>query len=313
MRGVVARRCCLAVVLIGSPAAAAPDRPLGCAEITECCDRCSSACPAGVRRLACLLGCNRKCRRQGCPSALPLYDAVTSCIQKHCLRPCMSGPTPECRQCGGRHCQEPRQRCDAHRCGPGATCVELAPPVVRPDEAPTTQPAGLLTGTALQPGQRGYKSAAVATSASVAAALLPVVAGGFSTRSGPAAGLWVGLGLIAAGQTFGPSVGFWYAGERAPLTWYRLGVSLAALGTAGYPFYGYGGRLDHYDHDLAAGLLAATVVLETAAILLAAWDLSAIGEAVERHNRRPPARGGAALLPVALPGGGGLGLVGWLR
>ena len=334
-----ASRCCLAVVLIGSPAAAASDRPLSCGEIAECSDRCCGACPAGVRRLGCVLACNKQCRRQGCQSALPVYDALTSCIRKHCLRSCMGGPSPECRQCGARNCQEPRRHCEAHRCSPAAGCPEGLLLAYRPDDSapapvtdgagaahktrsleptavvPATQPetAALVRGTPLQPGQRGYKSTAVAASASVAATLIPIIAGGFITRTRTPGGLWAGLGLIALGQSFGPAVGFWYAGEKAPLTWYRLAVSFAALGTAAYPFYAYGGRVDRYNGDLAAGLLTATIVLETVAILLAAWDLSALSDAVEHHNNRPPARRTtAALVPVLMPGGGGLGLTGWM-
>lgn len=197
---------------------------------------------------------------------------------------------------------------------PAAAAATAAPPAPAP---PASQPFGpLLRGKSLQPGERGYKSLAWAAAWSFGITLLPVVMGGFLSSNPKDGVMWTGLGLIAAAQSFGPSAGFWYAQEKPRFTWYRLALSGIALAAAGYPLYAYTGRLDHYNSGGAATLVTIAIVAEAACLALAAWDLSNLGDAVERHNERSARmptsqpRAQAAVAPVFVPGGGGVSLVG---
>ncbi|MBI5482029.1 MAG: hypothetical protein HY906_24450 [Deltaproteobacteria bacterium] len=202
---------------------------------------------------------------------------------------------------------------------PPAAAATATPPLVTPASQPLAEP--LLKGKSLQPGERGHKSLAWAAAWSFGSTLLPVLMGGFLTRSQQDDVMWTGLGLIAAAQSFGPSAGYWYARERARFTWYRLALSGIALAAAGYPLYAYTGRLESYNSGGAAALVTLAVVAEAVTLALAAWDLSLLGDAVERHNERPvrpPAsqplkvRAAAPMVaPVVVPGGGGVGLTGW--
>jgi hypothetical protein len=201
---------------------------------------------------------------------------------------------------------------------PTAAAATAAPPPGAPASQPFTGP--LLKGKSLQPGERGYKSLAWAAAWSFGVTLLPVVMGGFLTNNPKDGVMWTGLGLIAAAQSFGPSAGYWYAREQPRFTWYRLALSGIAVAAAGYPLYAYTGRLDHYNGGAAAALVTIAIVAEAVTLALAAWDLSLLGDAVERHNERParvPAsqpRKVRALAPVVapvpLPGGGGLAVGG---
>jgi hypothetical protein len=188
-----------------------------------------------------------------------------------------------------------------------------APPASAPASAPLEPP--LLKTKTLQPGERGYKSLAWAAAWSFGITLLPVVMGGFLANNPKDGVKWTGLGLIAAAQSLGPSAGFWYAGEKPRFTWWRLALSGIALAAAGYPLYAYTGRFDHYNTGGAAALVSIAIAAEAAALALAAWDLSHLGEAVDRHNERPvkpasPPRVRAAVAPVGVPGGGGVGVLG---
>jgi hypothetical protein len=201
---------------------------------------------------------------------------------------------------------------------PTAAAATAGPLLMVPASQPLAQP--LLKGKSLQPGERGYKSMAWAAAWSFGATLLPVVLGGFLTRSQSDGVMWTGLGMIAAAQSFGPSAGYWYAKEKARFTWYRLALSGVALAAAGYPLYAYTGRLDSHNSGGAVALVIIAVVAEAAALALAAWDLTLLGDAVDRHNERPmlppasqPQQARAAALmvtPVVVPGGGGMGLTG---
>jgi len=201
---------------------------------------------------------------------------------------------------------------------PAAGAATAPPPFAVPESQPA--PVGLLRGKSLQPGEPGYKSLAWAAAWSFGVTLMPVVMGGFLTRSRQDGVMWTGLGMIAAAQSFGPSAGYWYAGERPRFTWYRLALSGIALAAAGYPLYAYTGRLDSYNGGAAAALVTIAVAAEAVTLGLAAWELSLLGDAVERHNERPvrppasrPSQRRASLPMVApffVPGGGGAGLTG---
>jgi hypothetical protein len=193
-----------------------------------------------------------------------------------------------------------------------------APTATSAAEATASQPFGpLLRGKSLQPGERGYKSLAWAAAWSFGITILPVVMGGFLANNPNNGVMWTGLSLIAAAQSFGPSAGYWYAHEQPRFTWWRLALSAVALAAAGYPMYAYTGRLDHYNKGGAAALSAIAVAAEAAAVALAVWDLMNLGETVERHNeqplRTPPPkpRRAAAPAPILVPGGGGVGVMGW--
>jgi hypothetical protein len=185
-----------------------------------------------------------------------------------------------------------------------------------------SMPAPLQLGRQLQPGEPGYKSPAVGAGWSFGATLLPAIFGGFATRAQAEATMWVGFGLIVAGQSLGPSAGYWYANERARFTLHRSLLTVAAFGAAVYPLYAYNGRFDSYNGGLAAGLTIVAAVAEACALALAAWDLSMLGETIERHNFRPlprpkPPKSGTAqsriwLSPLGLKGGGGIVLGGML-
>jgi hypothetical protein len=196
---------------------------------------------------------------------------------------------------------------------PTAAVSGAPPPAAAPESQPLAPP--LLRTKSLQPGERGYKSLAWAAAWSFGITILPVVMGGFLTNNPKDGIMWTGFGLIAAAQSFGPSAGFWYAGEKPRFTWWRLALSGIALAAAGYPLYAYTGRIDQYNTSGAAALVAIAIAAEAATLALAAWDLSHLGEAVERHNERPvkPAsqpRLRAAVAPIGVPGGGGLGVLG---
>ena len=190
--------------------------------------------------------------------------------------------------------------------------------------APATQPltGPFLQGTQLQPGEPGYKSPAIGAGWSFGATLLPAIIGGFAARAQSELTMWIGFGLIVSGQSFGPSAGFWYANERARFTWERFALTLGAFGAALYPLYAYTGHLNDYNSGLAAGLVVLAVSAEAGALALAAWDLSLLGEVIDRHNFRPakppattPERSGVgarigALVPFAVPHGGGVSVGG---
>ena len=198
---------------------------------------------------------------------------------------------------------------------PTAAAATAAPPA----SAPASQPfVPLLKGKSLQPGERGYKSLAWAAAWSFGITILPVVMGGFLSNNPSDGVMWTGLGLIAAAQSFGPSAGYWYAHEKPRFTWWRLVLSGIALAAAGYPMYAYTGRLAHYNAGGAAALVAIAIAAEAATLALAAWDLSHLGDAVEQHNERPlrtpasqPRPRTAAVAPIVVPGGGGVGVMGW--
>jgi len=201
---------------------------------------------------------------------------------------------------------------------PTAGAATASPPSAVPESQPIMGP--LLRGKSLQPGEPGYKSLAWAAAWSFGGTLLPVVMGGFLSRSRQDGVMWTGLGMIAAAQSFGPSAGYWYAGEQPRFTWYRLALSGIALAAAGYPLYAYTGRLDSYNGGAAAALVTIAIAAEAVTLGLAAWELSLLGDAVERHNERPvrppasrPSKQRASLPMVApffVPGGGGAGLTG---
>jgi uncharacterized membrane protein YidH (DUF202 family) len=187
--------------------------------------------------------------------------------------------------------------------------------------APASQPllVPLVKGKTLQPGEPGYKSPAVAAAWSFGTTLLPVIVGGFMVRAQSQAVMWVGFTLIVGGQSLGPAAGYWYAGEKARFTWHRLALTVGAFGAAIYPLYAYTGRFDSYNTGGAAALMTIAIIAEGAALSLAAWDLSLLGDAIERHNYRPaptqgrpkPVRAGLPVVaPLALPGGGGVGIAG---
>jgi hypothetical protein len=200
---------------------------------------------------------------------------------------------------------------------PPETAAEAttAPPAAAPASQPPEPP--LLKTKILQPGEKGYKSLAWAAAWSFGVTILPVVMGGFLSSNPKDSAMWTGLALIAGAQSFGPSAGYWYAGEKPRFTWYRLALSLVALAAAGYPLYAYTGRLSHYNSGGAATLVSIAIAAEAVTLGLGLWDLMLLGEAVDRRNERPirpatqpqPAR--AAVTPVALPGGGGVSVLGW--
>jgi hypothetical protein len=202
---------------------------------------------------------------------------------------------------------------------PTAGAATAAPPASQAASQPLVEP--LFKGKSLQPGEKGYKSLAWAAAWSFGVTLLPVIMGGFLTSNPKDGVMWTGLGLIAAAQSFGPSAGYWYAKEQPRFTWYRLALSGIAIAAAGYPLYGYTGRLASYNSGAAAALVTIAIVAEACVLGLAAWDLSLLGDAVERHNERPvktpatqPRKVKAAapmVAPVVIPGGGGVGLTGW--
>ncbi|HEY3353967.1 MAG TPA: hypothetical protein VGQ83_12015 [Polyangia bacterium] len=179
-----------------------------------------------------------------------------------------------------------------------------------------SQPLGIVPGKTLQPGEPGYKSPAVAAGWSFGATLLPIIVGGFAVRAQSEVARWIGFGLIVGGQSFGPSAGFWYADERPRFTLERFGLTLAAFGAAIYPLYAYTGSLTDYNSGLAAGLTIVAVVAEAVALSLAAWDMTLLGDSVERHNFKPtpPAasrpRARLHLAPLLAPGAGGVMLGG---
>jgi hypothetical protein len=198
---------------------------------------------------------------------------------------------------------------------PTAGAATAAPPAA-------SQPLGepLLKGKSLQPGEKGYKSLAWAAAFSFGATLLPVIMGGFLTSNPKDGVMWTGLGMIAAAQSFGPSAGYWYAREKPRFTWYRLALSGIAVAAAGYPLYAYTGRLESYNGGAAAALVTIAIAAEACVLGLAAWELSLLGDAVERHNERPlrgpgsqpgTRKAAATVTPVMVPGGGGVGLTGW--
>jgi hypothetical protein len=201
---------------------------------------------------------------------------------------------------------------------PTAGAATVGPPPAVPASQPLAEP--LLKGKSLQPGERGYKSLAWAAAWSFGVTLLPVVMGGFLTRSQSDGVMWTGLGLIAAAQSFGPSAGYWYAQERPRFTWYRLALSGIALAAAGYPLYAYTGRLESYNGGAAAALVTIAVVAEAVTLALAAWELSLLGDAVDQHNERPlrspgsqPQKlraAGPVVAPLLVPGGGGVAVGG---
>ena len=195
-----------------------------------------------------------------------------------------------------------------------------AAPTREDTKSPASQPdiGPLLRGKSLQPGDKGYKSHAWAAAGSFGGTLLPVLLGGFLTRSQSDAVMWTGVTMIALGQSFGPSVGYWYARERPRFTFHRLGLSALAVAAAGYPIYAYTGRLESYNSAGAAVLTVFAVAAESVTLALAVWDLSLLGETIERHNERPLTtsrlRGGTggltAVAPVVFPGGMGMSVAG---
>jgi hypothetical protein len=200
--------------------------------------------------------------------------------------------------------------------------AEPDPAVVAPASQPLL-PGSIVPGKTLQPGEPGYKSPAVAAAWSFATTLLPLIVGGFAVRAQSQVAMWTGFGLIVGAQSFGPTAGYWYANERARFTFARFGLTMAAFGAAIYPLYAYTGQLDSYSSPLAASLTVLAVITEAVALSLAAWDMSSLGETIERHNFKPGAPPASApsapraragvrlgLAPVLMAGGGGLALGG---
>jgi hypothetical protein len=101
------------VTEVGAPAASGT---LGCGEVGDCSDRCGRSCPAGVRKVGCLLDCKNVCRAKGCASAQRLFDTLTSCIALRCFIYCMTGPSSRCNECIESKCAAHAQACKDHRC-----------------------------------------------------------------------------------------------------------------------------------------------------------------------------------------------------
>lgn len=96
--------------------AAAAEEGLDCGPVSACTDKCGAACPSGIRKLGCLMGCKSDCRAKGCSSAQKVFDELTDCIAKSCWTSCMDGPTPECRACSEKDCAAEAKQCAEHKC-----------------------------------------------------------------------------------------------------------------------------------------------------------------------------------------------------
>jgi hypothetical protein len=194
---------------------------------------------------------------------------------------------------------------------PGDAPLQEVPP--GPFAPPASQPLGILPGKTLQPGEPGYKSPAVAAGWSFGATLLPIIVGGFAARAQSEAARWLGFGLIVAGQSIGPSTGYWYAGQKARFTWERFALTMGAFGAGIYPLYAYTGGINNYHSGLAAGLTIVAVIAEAGALSFAAFDMMTLSETVERQNFKPatPAsRPRVSVAPLLAPGAGGVMLGG---
>ncbi|MFH1132073.1 MAG: hypothetical protein V1754_12105 [Pseudomonadota bacterium] len=93
-----------------------PTAPLNCDQTSICAETCCKGCPSGIEKFTCLLKCNNDCKALGCPSAQPLFDKVTSCVQTNCLVECMGGPGASCTTCTLNKCASEVDTCKKHSC-----------------------------------------------------------------------------------------------------------------------------------------------------------------------------------------------------
>ena len=91
-------------------------RGFHCWKVGKCSEQCALRCPGGLKKFQCMMDCKNRCTARGCPTARPVHERLTDCVQKKCLWKCMGGPCPECDQCTKDKCPKHREACRKHRC-----------------------------------------------------------------------------------------------------------------------------------------------------------------------------------------------------
>jgi hypothetical protein len=91
-------------------------RAFNCWTVGKCSEDCARRCPNTLKKYPCMLDCDKRCKAKGCPSAQRISKALTDCVQRRCLMPCLSGPTPKCNGCTRTKCKAESDACIADRC-----------------------------------------------------------------------------------------------------------------------------------------------------------------------------------------------------
>jgi len=87
-----------------------------CHAVGMCSEDCARRCPAGIKKYACMLDCDQRCKAKGCPLGRRLNRSLTDCVQRRCLLKCIRGPTPGCHRCTRTRCRAESEACLKDRC-----------------------------------------------------------------------------------------------------------------------------------------------------------------------------------------------------
>lgn len=87
-----------------------------CYTVGKCSEDCARRCPPGIKKVPCMLDCDKRCKAKGCPSGRRLSRELTDCVQSRCLWKCIRGPTPGCHNCTRTKCRAQSEACIKDRC-----------------------------------------------------------------------------------------------------------------------------------------------------------------------------------------------------